>query len=115
MNYLGEPRKLGDWLSDPAAPSADGWLYLKADISSLDLTTLCWPVIVESKELSDDGYEEMELWLKKNNFKPLLCKGQMEDIVENLHRQLSAYTDTQLLKAILHYWENDAYIDATNA
>lgn len=115
MNYLGEPEKLIEWLSDSATYPADGWLYLKADVTSLDLTTLCWPGIVESIELSDDEYDEMESWLEENGFKSFLSKDQIEDIANNLGQQLSSYTDAQLLKAIRYYWENDAFIDAKNA
>ena len=115
MNYLGEPRKLVEWLSELEAYPADGWLYLKKDASSLDLTTLCWPGIVESIDLSDDEYDEMESWLEENGFKSFLSKDQIEDIVSNLGQQLSPYTDAQLLRAIRYYWENDAFFDATNA
>lgn len=115
MNYLGEPKKLIDWLSHSAAYPADGWLYLKKDGSSLDLTTLCWPGIVESIELRDDEYDEMESWLEENGFKLFLSKDQIEDIVSNLGQQISPCTDAQLLMAIRYYWENDAFLDAKNA
>ncbi|MDV7214025.1 DUF7716 domain-containing protein [Azotobacter beijerinckii] len=112
MNYLGEPKKLAEWLSDSAAYPADGWLYIKTDVASLDLTTLCWPGIVESIELSNEEYDEMESWLEKNGFKSFLNNDEIEDVANNLVQQLSSYTDAQLLKAVRHYWENDAFIEA---
>jgi len=112
MNYLGEPKKLAEWLSDSAAYPADGWLYIKTDVASLDLTTLCWPGIVESIELSNEEYDEMESWLEKHGFKSFLNNDEIDDVANNLGQQLSPYTDAQFLKAVQYYWENDAFIEA---
>ena len=112
MNYLGEPQKLAEWLSDSAAYHADGWLYINSDVASLDLTTPCWPGIVESIELSNEEYDEMESWLEENGFKSFLNKEEIEDVANNLGQQISPYTDAQLLKAVRYYWENDAFIEA---
>lgn len=115
MNYLGEPNTLVEWLSESAVYPADGWLYLKADVTTLDLDTLCWPGIVESIEFSDDEYDEMESWLEENGFKLFLSRDQIEDIAGNLGQQLVSYTDSHFLEAVRYYWENDAFIDAKSA
>ena len=115
MNYLGEPKKLIEWLSDSAAYPADGWLYLKADVTFLGLVTMCWPGVVESIELSDDEYDKMESWLEENGYNSFLSKDQIDDIASNLAQQLSPYTDNQLLQAVQYYWENDAFLNAKNA
>jgi len=115
MNYIGEPKKLVEWLSDSTVYPADGWLYIKSNETSINLTTLCWPGIVESIDLSDNEYEEMEAWLDENGFKSFLGNDQIEDVASNLSQQLSSYTDAKLLDAIRYYWENDAFIEAKSA
>jgi hypothetical protein len=114
MNYLGEPKKLIELISGSVPYLADGWLYIKSGVMDISLSTLCWPGTIESIELSNDEYSEMESWLEENGFKSFLDKEQIEDIASNLGQQLSSYTDVQLMEAVRYYWKNDAYIEAKN-
>ena len=109
MEYLGEPRELIYWLSQEEFP-ADGWLYIKADVDSIKSDTKCWPVIIESRDLSDEEFEEMELWLEANGYNSFLCKDQLVDILSNLEQQIDNPNAGLIIKAIQYYWERDACI-----
>ncbi|MDX2495306.1 MAG: hypothetical protein QNK27_10125 [Desulfuromusa sp.] len=115
MKYLGEPKKLIEWLPDSMGYPADGWLYIKSEEDSVNQSTMCWPGVVDSIDLSDKEYEEMEAQLRKGGFKSFLSKEQIEDVGSNLRKQLPKYTETQFVEAINYYWVNDAFIEAKSA
>jgi len=115
MNYLSNPKKLIEWLSNSGNYPGDGRLYVKSDEKSITKDTLCWPGVVEDIELSDEEYEEMEAWIEENDFRAFLGKEQLEDIISNLAQQLEEYSEIQLIDAVNFYWLNDAFIDTNRA
>ena len=110
MKYLGKSRTLIEWVSGEVEYPADGLLYIQSTESSLNASTPCWPCVIESIDLSDKEYDEMELWIENNGYMEFLGKDQLEDIISNLQQQVSNFSESQLIGAIEYYWKNDAFI-----
>lgn len=65
-------------------------------------------VVLNMDELEDD--EEAPRFALDNNLKYVLTIQDVQDVVENIREQSPNCTDDDLLRALLYYYQNDAFI-----
>lgn len=107
MKYLGDPKKLEEWLSDYAELDS---LYIEANANKIIPDLICWPGLTALDNFSDDEFNKFEIWIKTSGYKSFLSKEQIEDVVSNMAQQNPNYTNNQLIEAIDYYWKFDAFI-----
>ncbi len=96
-------RRLNQW-------HEGGWLFIRDD-SKVSLETLCVQQAWDDKDLSPEEQEEFDQCIPELGYHYFLEWGQLSDIVGNLEDQRPDFTDSDLEKAILFYWQRDAFID----
>ena len=94
---------------DALPPS--GWHYIRADADEITLATACYPVEVESREVSEDEMVAFEAAWEGAGFKSFLCDGQIREIIGNLEEQRAAHSRADLERAIDFYWRHDAFLE----
>jgi hypothetical protein len=87
-----------------------GWLYVRADINQITLSTECYPVEVDSREVSEKEMVGFETAWKAAGYRSFLCDGQIREIIDNLAEQRADFTRPDLERAIDFYWRHDAFI-----
>lgn len=87
-----------------------GWLFIRAD-ATVTLDTPCVLQAWNAKDLSPEEQEQFERLIPELGYQYFLEWGQLADIVGNLEQQNPKFTDVDLEKAIIFYWERDAFID----
>ncbi|MGB1124195.1 MAG: DUF7716 domain-containing protein [Phycisphaeraceae bacterium] len=95
-------RNLAEWQSD-------GWLFIPKE-QSLGLDTPCFLQGWNSRELSPEEQDDLDDQVQKAGLRSFLEWGQIDMIIGNLQAQRPNYSESELLKAIQHYWDRDAYI-----
>jgi len=107
---LGTAKPLGYYVDhlDELAPLR--WLYVGAETDEITMATDCYPVEVDSRELSEDEIVAFESAWKAANFECLLSLDQIRDIIGNLQQQVGEPTRPDVERAIDHYWMQDAFI-----
>ena len=108
---LGTAKPLGYFFDhlDELPPS--GWLYIRADTDQIKLVTECYPVEVESREVSEDEMVAFEKAWHVAGYKSFLCDGQIREIIGNLEDQRAAHSRADLERAIDFYWRHDAFLE----
>jgi len=107
---LGTAKQLAYFVDHLDELPASGWLYIRADTDEIKLATECYPVEIESRDVSEDEMVAFETAWKASGFKGFLCDGQIREIIGNLEEQRAAYTRGELERAVDFYWRHDAFI-----
>lgn len=105
-----QPKPLSWWMMNLDFMSREVWLWIPENTQKLTFETPCTPV-GDSRDLSDEEYDNREKELEESGLKCFFCKDQLEDIEDNLKEQKPSYNQTELLQAANYYWENDAFIE----
>jgi hypothetical protein len=103
---------LRHYLRAPALLSAGGWLFLPKEAD----WSLQTPAIVlamdevppEQEDEDDAGYPA---FAREHQLQASLSASEVESVVTNARLQKAQVTDSELLAAFLHYYDNDAYIE----
>jgi hypothetical protein len=106
-----EAQPLGYFIEHLAELPPWVWLYIAADESSISLATVCHATATDSRNMSEEEIQELELSAESDGLLLFLSRGQLQDIVENLSQQRRGFTSQQLTAAIDFYWKHDAFID----
>ena len=85
-------------------------LYLKTD-NSIKLDSLLFIEKIDIKNFSQKEEVEFDNWLIDNSFCEFLSIFEVEDIVDNLKAQSENISKESVLKALIFYFENDAFIE----
>lgn len=113
--YLGKPQTLSKWINECIDnPGQQFWLlYLELDIEEdVYLSTQMYPVL-NTNELSDEEYDELEQSIIDCGYSYFLSLDQIVDVIENLSMQVDKVTRIELLHAINFYFIHDAFWDVT--
>lgn len=85
-------------------------------LSTIDEKLAIYIPITSDCTLEDEcllmDYEEDDTKYKKHKY--FLGVYDIVDIVSNLSQQKSEYTDNDVINAIKHYYENDAFIELSS-
>jgi hypothetical protein len=93
---------------DEVLPS--GWLYIRSSAREIDLDTECFPVEIDSRDVSEEEMAAFEESWKAAGFKPFLCTDRIREIIGNLEVKQPEFTPADLGRAIDFYWRHDAFI-----
>ncbi|MCD8549812.1 MAG: hypothetical protein LRY74_05575 [Shewanella xiamenensis] len=112
-SFFGKPESLQCWIRKCIEqPGLSYWLvYQDLDQGeSLQLTTLLFPIVADTRDLSDAEIDAFEDGLGRSDYGYLLNTDQIEDVIANLKLQKAQPSEQELLEAIIFYYERDAFI-----
>ena len=115
--YLGKSKTLDEWVRVCIEnPDQGYWLIFHdtAENETLSLNMKMFPITGNTDELSDKEFLEFDASINSNGYCSFLNLDQLEDIISNLEMQKSNYTKEELIKAIEHYFSNDAFVEINN-
>ncbi len=102
---------LGDVLGEVDEQEPRGWLYLPRNAAwSLESPAAVFvseEVLPESEDDADAGVPEAA---RQAGLMQVLPISVVQDVVTNLRAQIPSADKTMLLKALLHYYDFDAFI-----
>ena len=107
---LRTAKPLGYFVDHLDGLPASGWLYIRANADEIKLETHCYPVEIDSRDVSEEEMVAFEAAWTAAGFKSFLCDGQIREIVGNLEEQRFDHTRAELERAIDFYWRHDAFI-----
>ena len=87
-----------------------GWLFIRAG-ATVALDSHCVLQAWNDTDLSPEEQDEMDSRIPALGYRRFLEWGQLSDILGNLEDQKRDFTDSDLEKAIVFYWQHDAFID----
>ncbi|MEO0796955.1 MAG: hypothetical protein AAFX93_17495 [Verrucomicrobiota bacterium] len=111
--FIGPSKSLSQWLGDCKENRGQGYWLIFKDLSeqeNLSLETEIFPITGNTGELTDDEFIELDDRIVRSGFSNFLNLDQLEDIVDNLNIQKADYNDSELLRAVEHYFSHDAFI-----
>jgi hypothetical protein len=97
--------KLKNILNNASSLSWKDSLFLSDD-ENWSLDSLCY--LFDLDDLDED--EEIPKYAFDNNLMYVLGISDIQDIVDNAKQQVSQCSDSDLFKAFLYYYKNDAFI-----
>ncbi|MGB1239976.1 MAG: DUF7716 domain-containing protein [Pseudomonadales bacterium] len=110
--FLGQPKTLSDWLQTcREQPGQQYWLLFKDDVAGeeIALTTAMYPML-DDNHLSPQECDALEQSVYDCGYHYFLSLFQLGDVIANLSMQKTAYSQPELLNAVMHYYERDAFI-----
>ena len=111
LSALGEPQPLLAVIHN-VSKTAGTWFYVDASTNEVTAALLCFPRIIDLRDMSESEIDEMEDAIRAAGFKSFLCSDQVEDVLSNLRQQRANATDADVIEAIDFYWKNDAFMVA---
>lgn len=111
--FLGKPEPVKSWIDKCISNRGLGYWLVYEDTSQNDdiqLTTTLLPIVGNTNNFSDQEFDEFENSLFKSGYCYFLNMDQIEDVIDNYTMQKAQWTDSELLEAILFYFERDAFI-----
>ena len=108
-----EQKSLDWWVKNLHLMSRDTWLWIPNDTKSLAPDTICYAV-EDDLDLSPEELDQRDDYLEQVGLKCFFHKDQLKDIESNLRTQKENMNQDDLLRAINHYWKNDAFINYSN-
>ena len=85
------------------------WLFVPAN-AEIELDTPCYQQDWDHRDLSPEEQNQIDDVIRSSGLRPFFEWQQINMVVENLRMQKQDYSDSDLIRAIRHYWEHDAYI-----
>lgn len=111
--FLGKPGSAKCWIDKCISNRGLGYWLVYEDTPQNDdiqLTTTLLPIVGNTNNFSDQEFDEFENSLFKSGYCYFLNMDQIEDVIDNYTMQKAQWTDSELLEAILFYFERDAFI-----
>nr|WP_301541984.1 hypothetical protein [Shewanella sp. KJ2020] len=111
--FLGKPESVKGWIDKCISNRGLGFWLVYEDTPQNDdiqLTTTLLPIVGNTNNFSDQEFDEFENSLFKSGYCYFLNMDQIEDVIDNYTMQKAQWTDSELLEAILFYFERDAFI-----
>jgi hypothetical protein len=107
---LGNARLLGHIVDHLDELPSSSWLWIRAGTSDVDFATECYPVQIDSREVSEEEMVAFEDAAAGAGFMSFLSSDQLAEIIGNLIEQRPDFTRADLGQAIDFYWKRDAFI-----
>jgi hypothetical protein len=108
--HLGNPKPLGHIVDhlDELPPS--GWLMIRNATAEMNFASECYPVEIDSRDVSEEEMVAFEAALKAAGYKYFLNRDQIREVIGNLEEQRPDFTPADLERAIDFYWKRDAFV-----
>ena len=102
---------LRDYLNAPALLSAGAWLFLPKDAAwSLETPAIVLAMDEVPPEQEDEDDAGYPAFAREHQLQAALSASDVASVITNARLQKAQVSDSELLAAFLHYYDNDAYI-----